>query len=106
MAKAKTRTPTEWRKTLRLELQELDRYLTENVETDDLHKSMLRLGLDSADKALNEEDFWPGYLEGITRLALLLMGDYPDHRGRKPGRKKSEHPAGIFKEVWGHLAIQ
>ena len=33
----------------------------------------------------------PGYVEGITRLALVLLGDYPDHRKLRPGRKKDDH---------------
>jgi len=30
-------------------------------------------------------------VEGITRLALTLVGDYPDHRTKKSGRKKEGH---------------
>jgi hypothetical protein len=47
--------------------------------------------LAAADESLKDEDFWLGYAEGITRLALVLLGDYPDHRKRKPGRKKDSH---------------
>ena len=35
--------------------------------------------------------FWPGYIEGIIRLCLLLLGDYPDHRRRKRGKKTKDH---------------
>lgn len=90
-AKASTRTNAEWRRTLRSVLHELDRYVAENVDTDELHHLMVLTGLAAADKALKEKNFWPGYVEGITRVALLLLGDYPDHRRRKPGRKKADH---------------
>jgi hypothetical protein len=72
-------------------LQELDRYIAANVDTDELHRWMLLSGLAAADQSLNDEHFWPGYAEGITRLALVLLGDYPDHRKQKPGRKKDSH---------------
>ena len=90
-AKAITRTDAQWRQTLRSVLRELDRYIAENIDTDELHYLMILSGLAAADKALRESDFWPGYVEGITRVALLLVGDYPDHRRRKPGRKKGDH---------------
>jgi hypothetical protein len=86
-----TRRTTEWRKTLKAALREIDRYIAENADTDELHRWMLLSGLAAADESLNEEDFWPGYAEGITRLALMLLGDYPDHRKGKPGRKKDHH---------------
>ncbi len=90
-ARAFTRTNAEWRKTLKAVLLELDRYVAENVDTDELHRFILLSGLAGADESLNDQDFWPGYAEGITRLALTLLGDYPDHRKRKPGRKKDDH---------------
>jgi len=86
-----TRTDAQWRHTLRSILRELDRYLSENVDTDELHYLMILSGLAAADEALKEKDFWPGYVEGMTRVVLLLIGDYPDHRRRKPGRKKADH---------------
>jgi hypothetical protein len=85
------RKATDWRKTLRAVLREIDRYVAENVDTDELHRWMLLSGLAAAEESLKEEDFWPGYAEGITRLALVLLGDYPDHRRLKPGRKKDGH---------------
>jgi len=88
-ASRSSRTPTEWRRTLRRVLHEIDRYLIANVDTDDLHLQMLQSGLFAADEALKEEDFWPGYVEGITRVLLLLLGDYPDHRRRRGGRRSS-----------------
>jgi hypothetical protein len=90
-AMAEKRTDTEWRKTLKSVLREIDRYIAQNVDTDELHLSMLLSGLASADESLKQETFWPGYAEGITRLVLTLLGDYPDHRGRKPGRKTEGH---------------
>jgi hypothetical protein len=48
-------------------------------------------GLAGAHESLEEEDFWAGYCEGITRLALSLLGDYPDHRRRKGGRRQDDH---------------
>lgn len=86
-----SRTPAQWRITLRRVLKELSRYLEENIETDDLHWPMLYSGLAMAYDALKATDFWPGYVEGITRLALILIGDYPDHRKRKRGRKQDDH---------------
>ena len=81
----------EWRSLLKALLIELDRYRRVNVNTDGLHSLFLDTGLASADHSLNADVFWPGYIEGILRFALLLMGDYPDHRGRKRGRKSLEH---------------
>jgi hypothetical protein len=76
---------------LKAVLREIGRYVAENVDTDELHRWMLITGLAAADESLRAENFWPGYVEGITRLALILLGDYPDHRRRKPGRKKDGH---------------
>ncbi len=45
----------------------------------------------SASEALNHEEFWPGYCEGITRILLCLLGTYPDHRKRKLNGKKKSH---------------
>jgi len=90
-AKMKSRSPAQWKKTLRGILHELFRYLETNVETDDVHWPMLYSGLNGAYGSLKQNDFWPGYVEGITRLALILMGDYPDHRKRKRGRKQEGH---------------
>jgi len=90
-AKIKSRSPAQWKSTLRRVLDELFSYLKANVETDDVHWPMLRSGLAAAYESLKGKDFWPGYVEGITRLALILMGDYPDHRKRKRGRKPQDH---------------
>jgi hypothetical protein len=90
-AEPEFRSNAEWRKTLLKVLGELNSYLLTNVQTDAVHLSMLFSGLYAAHESLNCEEFWPGYAEGITRLALLLMGDYPDHRRRKGGRKEGDH---------------
>lgn len=83
-----SRSAEQWKRTLLAVLAELDRYLAANVETDDVHLLMLHSGLYAAHESLRHEDFWPGYVEGITRFAVLLMGDYPDHRRRK-GRSQA-----------------
>jgi hypothetical protein len=88
---ATRRSRAEWRKTLKSVLAEIERYVAENVDTDELHLWMLRSGLAAAYASLEEEDFWPGYTEGITRLALTLLGDYPDHKKQKHRRKQDNH---------------
>jgi len=90
-ARKESRTPAEWRRTLKRVLHELDRYTTTNVDTDEVHHFILAFGLCAADQALKNDDFWPGYVEGITQFALALLGDYPDHRRRKGGAKRAEH---------------
>jgi hypothetical protein len=90
-ATRKTRSDAEWRKLLGRTLEELFRYIEHNVHSDGLHMCMLMTGLRSAQESLQEDDFWPGYAEGVTRVALLLMGDYPDHRKRRGGKKTSDH---------------
>ncbi|HKM89547.1 MAG TPA: hypothetical protein VJX29_02945 [Candidatus Acidoferrales bacterium] len=84
------KSPEQWRRILQRVLLELDRYLSANVETDAVHRVMLHSGLHAANESLKRQDFWPGYVEGITRLALLLMGDYPDHRKRRRGQRPGE----------------
>ncbi len=85
------RTPTQWRKTLQAVLREIERYVEANVDTDEFHRMILFSGLIGAKEALKHDDFWPGYVEGITRFALILLGDYPDHRRRQSGRKDKGH---------------
>jgi hypothetical protein len=72
-------------------LRELDRYRRATVRGDRVHEILLCAALSSADAALKADNFWPGYAEGITRFALLLMGDYPDHHARKGGKRRSDH---------------
>lgn len=86
-----TRSSLQWRKTLRAILTELDRYRQANVHADQFHEISLCAALASANDALDRDDFWPGYTEGIIRFALLLMGDYPEHHARKKGKRRSDH---------------
>jgi hypothetical protein len=90
-AKTSERTMKEWKKTFNRVLDELEKYLEENIDTDELHHLMLLSGIYAARESLVEEEELFGYIEGITRLAFLLMGDLPDHRQRKPGRKRADH---------------
>lgn len=91
IASGSPQTPAQWKRTLRAVLDEIAEYLAVNVDTDEVHKHMLTGTLAAASEALKQEEFWPGYVEAITRLTLLLMGDYPDHRRRKKGRKDADH---------------
>lgn len=86
-----TRTDSQWKQTLLAVLQELDCYATANVQTDAIHQLELDSGLYAAHMSLESDDFWPGYVEGITRFALVLMGHYPDHHKREGGRKRENH---------------
>jgi len=90
-ARQTARTASEWRFTLRRVLHELDRYIQANVDTDELHAMMIASGLYAAHESLKQEDFWPGYAEGLTRVVLTLLGNYPDHRRRKTGAKSRHH---------------
>jgi len=91
IAATSPQTSAQWRRALGAVLDELAAYQVANVDTDVVHQRMLAGALYGAHEALKEEDFWPGYVEGITRFALLMMGDYPDHRRRKKGRKDECH---------------
>lgn len=87
---ADKRTNAQWRKILKSVLNEIEQYVRANMDTDEFHRYMVFSGIASAREALKADDFWPGYIEGITRITLTLLGDYPDHRRRKPGRKDAE----------------
>lgn len=91
LAKRTELSDSEWRRVLKALLAELYAYQIANLRTDEFHEVVLASGLASAHGSLSEVDFWPGYVEGIVRYALTLIGDYPDHRRRKPGRKKADH---------------
>jgi hypothetical protein len=52
---------------------------------------MIYTGFLAAEEALKEVDFWPSYTEAILRITFLLLGDYPDYRRRKGGRKHAGH---------------
>ena len=90
-ARKTDRTPAQWKAALRKVLRELHLYVQANVDSDELHFHIVATGLLAASESLNDEDFWPGYAEGITRVALALLGDYPDHRRRNGGAKSSDH---------------
>ena len=85
------RTDAEWKRILKKCLDDLFKYMEANVSSDELHSIMLYSAFYAASESLKEDNFWPGYVEGITRLTLLLMGDYPDHRRKKGGKKKGNH---------------
>jgi hypothetical protein len=91
LATSQRRTPAQWKKVLKAVLREVRQYVSANVDTDELHRFMLFTSIYAAEEALKQDDFWPGYVEGVTRLTLLLLGDYPDHRKRKKGRKEDDH---------------
>jgi hypothetical protein len=82
---------SECKNVLKKIVNEISNYLEENVDTDELHLLMLYSGLWAASESLNEEEYLLGYIEGIVRFSLLLMGDYPDHRKRKGGKKSDSH---------------
>lgn len=84
-------SPGEWKSVLKKSLKEIEQYLEQNTISDDLHMMMLYSGLESAKESLKTDNFWPGYVEGVTRLLLVLLGDYPDHRKRMGGRKRKDH---------------
>ncbi|MFZ0339468.1 MAG: hypothetical protein WAL45_15640 [Terracidiphilus sp.] len=90
-ASSSKKTTAEWRKTLKAVLKEIALYLETNVDTDEFHRMILYSGLAGAQEALKQDDFWLGYVEGITRLSLILLGDYPDHRRRRSGRKDKNY---------------
>jgi hypothetical protein len=72
-------------------VDELNMYLTENIQTDEFHRLILLSGLVSAKESLNDENYQVAFIEGITRFSLSLMGDCPDHRSRKGGRKNNDY---------------
>ena len=82
---------SEWKTILRRILREIELYLDANIISDDLHIIMLYSGINAAREALSGKDYWPGYCEGVTRVLLTLLGDYPDHRRRLRGRKPGEY---------------
>jgi hypothetical protein len=91
LAQATERSDEEWRRDLKCVLIELENYIQENVITESSHLRMIMTGICAARIALDDSDFWPGYSEGITRVALCLLGNYPDHRKRTGGSKKTAH---------------
>lgn len=90
-ARKTQRTPVQWKATLRKVLRELDQYIRANIDTDELHHSIIATGFLAANESLKQDDFWPGYTEGVTRVLVALLGDCPDHRRRKAGKKSMDH---------------
>jgi hypothetical protein len=91
IAKQEALTKTEWKNTMRQILKELEKYIWYNVYTDEMHMYMLYTGLLAAQESLKQEDFWAGYTEGILRIVLILMGDYPNHKKRRGSGKRKNH---------------
>lgn len=92
LANASSLSEQKWRHALQKLLDELYCYVEKNVETDELHFLMICSGFAAARNSLKEENsFWPGFVEGIMRISFLLLGEYPDHRRRKGGKKKKDH---------------
>lgn len=85
------RTDAQWRATLKRVLRELYQYKLKNVESDNLHQEKIETCFESANEALLSKEFYVGYIEALTRLCLILMGDYPDHRNRKGSGMREDH---------------
>lgn len=89
------KTETQWRNILLKILNELDKYASENIETDELHFLMLQSGLASSHEHIKKEKDLEkallGYIEGIVRFSFSIMGDLPNHSTKKGGRKKKTH---------------
>jgi hypothetical protein len=83
-------TAAELKKTLKAVVGELKEYVFANVDTDESHMIQIALTVQKAEEVLKEEDFVVGYIEAITHLALLLLGEYPNHHSRKSGRKTED----------------
>jgi hypothetical protein len=90
-AQLDARSSAEWRRSLKRLLDELYSYASENVQTDEMHWFMICTAFAAANESLKEDNFWPGFVEGLVRLSFLLLGDYPDHRKRKGGKKRDDH---------------
>jgi hypothetical protein len=85
-----SKTTAERRRTLRAILAELGRYMEANIDTDESHWATLRYGLNIAGDALRCADFWPGYCAGLAHIAIALLGHFPDHSRKGPGRPKKD----------------
>ncbi len=90
LVSGKELTAAELKKTLKAVVGELKEYVFTNVDSDESHMMQIASALKSAEEVLKEDDFVVGYIEVITRLALLLLGDYPNHHKRKSGRKTED----------------
>ena len=81
----------EFKKVVGQVLNELEKYISENVHTDPSHKDELQRAIKSAQLYFNNEYWWPGVFEGIVRLSLLLMGDLPTHEKYSKGKKDDDY---------------
>ncbi len=81
---------SEYKKVIGSILNELEKYLSDNVHTDPNHQEELQKAIKSAQLYFNEEYWWPGVFEGVVRLTLLLMGDFPRHEKYSRGKKDED----------------
>jgi hypothetical protein len=82
---------SEFKKVVEKVLNELERYLSKNVQTDPFHQEELQRAIKSAKLYFNDEYWWPGVFEGLVRLSLLLMGDLPTHEKYSKGKKDNDY---------------
>jgi len=82
---------SEFKKGVGKVLNELEKYLSENVHTDPSHQDELQRAIKSAQLYFNTEYWWSGVFEGIVRLSLLLMGDLPTHEKYSNGKKDNNY---------------
>lgn len=87
-------TDAEWRIAFKKVTVELYRYMRQNVDTDPPHRELLESAFLCASHDLDTEDAYIGYIQALTRLCLVLMGDYPDHRKRR-GKGKGKGYYGL-----------
>jgi len=92
-ANKESRTLAEWRKTFRHCMKEIELYIEHSVDSDSAHRLLLQTAVWSAQEALKRDgpDLYIAYIEALTRMALALMGDYPDHRRRKGSGIREGH---------------
>ena len=90
-ARKQTLTDAEWKRILHRIVNELEKYIFQNIDTDELHMYMIWSTLLAAHEALRLSDFWPAYTEATLRMIFLLIGDSPNHKRRKGGRRSDHH---------------
>src|ERR1035437_10282767 len=81
---------SEFKKGVSKVLNELEKYLSENIYSDPSHQDELQRAIKSAQLYFSNEYWWPGVFEGIVRLSLLLMGDLPTHEKYSKGKKDDD----------------
>lgn len=82
---------SEFKKVVGKVLNELEKYLSENVHADPFHQEELQRAIKSAQLYFKNEYWWPGVFEGVIRLSLLLMGDLPTHEKYSKGKKNNDY---------------